>query len=215
MRAFGQALQLCNFSSLSIDRNSRQGGDAATSSVPGVRLYMMTIVRGWIITNGCFVIIQSLMIVRMRRDDFAASPTGRLVPSERGQWAFVPFDLPPSELDMAALAAPLEKASQLLGELNGIGRLLPDPFLLIKPLQVREALTSSSMEGTYTTIEDLLLLEAGAPEQPRQADTREVLNYRRALSEAITSLKAVPLSLRTLRDAHRTLLQGIAPTSRV
>ena len=210
MRAFGQALQLCNFSSLSIDRNSRQGGDAATSSVPGVRLYMMTIVRGWIITNGCFVIIQSLMIVRMRRDDFAASPTGRLAPTERGQWAFVPFDLPPSELDMAALAAPLEKASQLLGELNGIGRLLPDPFLLIKPLQVREALTSSSMEGTYTTIEDLLLLEAGAPEQPRQADTREVLNYRRALSEAITSLKAVPLSLRTLRDAHRTLLQGIA-----
>ena len=64
------------------------------------------------------------------------------------------------------------------------------------------------MEGTYTTIEDLLLLEAGASEHTRLSDTREVLNYRRALSNSITSLQTLPLSLRTLRDAHRTLLQG-------
>ncbi len=146
----------------------------------------------------------------MIREDFSSSPTGSLVPTERGQWAFVPMDLPPVNLSMAELAAPLEKASKLLGELNGIGRLLPDPYLLIRPLQVREALTSSSMEGTYTTIEDLLLLEAGASEHTRLSDTREVLNYRRALSDAIASLQTLPLSLRTLRDAHRTLLQGTA-----
>jgi Fic family protein len=67
------------------------------------------------------------------------------------------------------------------------------------------------MEGTYTTIDDLLLLEAGEAEHNRTADTREVFNYRRALSNAIESLNGVPLSLRTLREAHRTLLSGVAP----
>jgi Fic family protein len=144
----------------------------------------------------------------MKREDFIASPSGHLVMTEKKQWAFVPNDLPPAQLDMRALAAPLETASQLLGELNGIGRLLPDPYLLIRPLQVREALTSSSMEGTYTTIDDLLLLEAGAPESSRLSDTREVLNYRSALANAVESLREIPLSLRTLKEAHQTLLRG-------
>ncbi len=145
----------------------------------------------------------------MKKDDFVGSPAGSLVPTEQGQWAFVPNDLPPAELDLQPLVAPLEEAARLVGELNGIGRTLPDPYLLIRPLQVREALTSSSMEGTYTTIDDLLLLEAGGAERERAADTREVFNYRRALSQAIDSLTDVPLSLRTLRDAHRTLMQGV------
>lgn len=146
----------------------------------------------------------------MKREDFAGSPTGRLVPTERGQWAFVPNDLPAANLDMAALAEPLAQAAQLLGELNGIGRTLADPYLLIRPLQVREAITSSSMEGTYTTLNDLLFLEAGEAEHTRPPDTREVFNYRRALSLAIESLNDLPLSLRTLRDAHGRLLTGVA-----
>jgi Fic family protein len=145
----------------------------------------------------------------MRREDFAASPSGSLVSTERNQCAFVPNDLPPRELDFAGLAGVLAEASQLLGELNGIGRTLVDPFLLIRPLQVQEALTSSSMEGTYTTIDDLLLVDAGAPERHRAADTREVANYRSALSQAIQSLDTLPLSLRTLRNAHRRLLSGV------
>lgn len=146
----------------------------------------------------------------MKKGDFETSPSGRLVTTDRGQWAFVPHDLPP-DLDLAALAVPVAKASQLLGELNGIGRTLPDPYLLIRPLQVREALTSSSMEGTFTTVDDLLLLEAGAPERGGgTSDTREVGNYRAALSGAIESLNRVPLSLRTLREAHSRLLSGVA-----
>lgn len=146
----------------------------------------------------------------MQKADFLDSPTGRLVPTEHGQWAFVPLDLPPATLDLGRLAPSLARASQLLGELNGIGRTLPDPYLLIRPLQVREALTSSSMEGTFTTVDDLLLLEAGASEQNRAADTREVRNYRRALSDAVESLAELPLCLRTLTTAHETLLRGVA-----
>ena len=145
----------------------------------------------------------------MKRLDFYSSPSGRLITTDRGQWAYVPHDLPPPSLDLTELAALLARASQRLGELNGISRTLPDPYLLIRPLQAREALTSSSMEGTYTTVDELLLLEAGASERAGADETREVRNYRQALSRAIKSLERVPLSLRTLRDAHRTLLTGV------
>lgn len=146
----------------------------------------------------------------MKRADFLGSPSGKLVPTVEDQWAFVPHPLPPPDLDLARLANPVARVSQLLGELNGISRTLPDPYLLIRPLQVREALTSSSMEGTFTTLDDLLLLEAGAEARGGIGDTREVRNYRRALSAAIGSLDRVPLCLRTLRDAHRELLSGVA-----
>ncbi|MCJ2061372.1 Fic family protein [Methylobacterium sp. J-088] len=146
----------------------------------------------------------------MKRADFLESPSGKLVSTVEGQWAFVPHPLPPQDLDLARLANMIARVSQLLGELNGISRTLPDPYLLIRPLQVREALTSSSMEGTFTTLDDLLLLEAGAEERGGVGDTREVRNYRRALSTAIGSLDRVPLCLRTLRDAHRDLLSGVA-----
>ena len=145
----------------------------------------------------------------MRKSDFESSPSGRLVGTDRRQWAFVPHDLPPA-LDLAPLAAPIARAAQLLGELNGISRTLPDPYLLIRPLQVREALTSSSMEGTFTTVDELLLFEARASQEGGTSDTREVRNYRRALSAAIESLQQLPLSLRTLREAHRRLLSGVA-----
>lgn len=143
----------------------------------------------------------------MLRAEFEGSPTGRLVRTIAGQPAFVPASLPPA-LDLAALAMPLAEASQAIGELNGIGRTLDNPYLLIRPLQTKEALTSSSMEGTYSTIDDLMLLEAGS-EQSGGADTREVRNYGRALSEAIASLDSLPLCLRTICNAHSTLLSGL------
>lgn len=145
----------------------------------------------------------------MKREDFVRSPSGSLVPTERGQWAFVPNPLPP-QLDLGPLAETIADAAQALGELNGIGRTLTNPLLLITPLQTREALASSSMEGTYTTIDALMIVEAGGPETDPTLDTREVANYRRALANAVASLSDLPLSIRTLCDAHRTLLQNIA-----
>ncbi|OYY27894.1 MAG: hypothetical protein B7Y65_01625 [Azorhizobium sp. 35-67-15] len=146
----------------------------------------------------------------MKRADFERSPSGTLVPTERGQWAFVPKPLPPTNVDFGVLSSELADAAAALGELNGVSRTLRNPYLLIRPLQAREALTSSSMEGTYTTLDDLLLVEAGAGENNRAPDTREVLNYRVALSEAIGSMSSVPLSLRTLKNAHARLLAGVS-----
>ncbi|MBB5751961.1 Fic/DOC family N-terminal domain-containing protein [Prosthecomicrobium pneumaticum] len=144
----------------------------------------------------------------MDKAAFERSPSGRLAPTLDGQWGFVPADLPPA-LDAAAVFNPTVRATQALGELNGILRTLPDPYILIYPLQAKEALTSSSMEGTFTTVDALLLAEAGFAGSSESSDTREVRNYSIALRNAVKSLEEVPLSLRTIRGAHRDLMTGV------
>lgn len=94
--------------------------------------------------------------------------------------------------------------------MKGIGRTIPNPLLLIRPLQRREAVSSSGMEGTYTTLSDLFLFEAGASAPDRDADNREVLNYVRALEGAIADLAELPISARLIKRAHRTLLHGVS-----
>ena len=96
----------------------------------------------------------------MKREDFQASATGSLVPTERDQWAFVPSRLPPASLDHSRISRALSEAAAAIGELNGIGRTIPNPYLLIRPLQRREVISSSSMEGTFTTLDALVLAEA-------------------------------------------------------
>lgn len=104
----------------------------------------------------------------------------------------------------------LTRATQAVGELTGIGRSVANPLLLIRTLQRRKAVSSSSMEGTYTTLTDLFLFEAGAAEATTRGDNREVLNYVRALEGAIEGLGTLPISTRLIRDAHRVLLTDVA-----
>jgi Fic family protein len=144
----------------------------------------------------------------LKRSDFLDSPSGRLVETDRGQWAFVPNDLPPP-IDLRAFAPELGRALQLIGELNGIGRTLRDPYLLIRPLEIQEALASSSIEGTFSTATEIVTLEAVESGRDQRSDAREVANYRAALSEAIAELDAIPLSIRTLLNAHRRLMTGV------
>ena len=66
------------------------------------------------------------------------------------------------------------------------------------------------MEGTFTTLSDLFMFEAGAGKPDRQADNREVLNYVRALEGAIADLGELPISARLIRRAHKMLLDGVA-----
>lgn len=146
----------------------------------------------------------------MDRNGFGAHSAGRLIPTHGGRKAFVPSPLPPAQLDLNPIATQLAQASQAVGELRGIGRSIANPLLLIRPLQRREAVSSSSMEGTYTTLSDLFLFEAGLADAGKREDNREVLNYVRALSEAIRQLDELPISSRLLRNAHGVLLDGVA-----
>jgi Fic family protein len=145
----------------------------------------------------------------MDKNGFSAACTGQLVPTIGGRKAFVPNPLPPEPLDLNPLLPILSRATQAVGELKGIGRTIPNPLLLVRPLQRREAVSSSGMEGTFTTLSDLFMFEAGASTPDRLADNREVLNYVRALEGAIADLDDLPISPRLIRRAHKTLLDGV------
>lgn len=143
---------------------------------------------------------------------FRTSPSGHLVPTIGGAHAFVPHPLPPA-LDLAPLIEPIATASELLGELRGLGLQLPDPYLLINPLQRQEAVSSSGIEGTHTTLTELLAFEANVSDEARKVDNHEVYNYIQALHRGIDLLKELPVCTRLIGEMHATLLRGL-PLSR-
>jgi len=138
---------------------------------------------------------------------FNDSSPGLLVPTIQGAKAFVPHPLPPL-VDLSSIFAKYGEAMAGIGALNAKIAQLRNPHLIIRPLQRREALLSSAMEGTYTTSDELALLEAGAEEGAR-ADTREVLNYTSALSHAMLLMETLPICHRLIKETHGKLLSGL------
>lgn len=138
---------------------------------------------------------------------FSDHSPGSLVPTTQGALAFVPHPLPP-KIDLAGIFTEYGEAMEGIGALNAKMAQLPNPQLIIRPLQRREALLSSAMEGTYTTSDELALLEAGAEEGAR-ADTREVLNYASALAHAVALMEHLPICHRLIKETHSKLLSGL------
>ncbi|WP_417267851.1 Fic family protein [Celeribacter baekdonensis] len=140
---------------------------------------------------------------------FGPFKTGELVDTPYSVKAFVPYPLPP-EIDLAKLIVPLQNARDAIAELRGASRRLSNPNILVRPLQRREALTSSAMEGTFTTDDDLLIADAGMDEASDQASI-EVRNYLRALSSALALLQqdGLPICHKVIRNAHAILLSGV------
>jgi Fic family protein len=142
--------------------------------------------------------------------------TGHYVPGSLAgsrYQAFVPNPLPPAPpLDLASgdLIARKERADQALGRLDGITLMLPDPELFLYQYVRKEALLSSQIEGTQSSLADLLLFELDeAPGVPMD-DVEEVSNYVAALNHGLKRLRQddFPLSLRLMREMHALLLQG-------
>jgi Fic family protein len=142
----------------------------------------------------------------MKTDDFI-SPSGRIIQTLEGHKAFVPFKLPPN-VDLLPLINPLGEAVQLLGELRGAARRTENPYILIEPLQRREALTTSAMEGTFTSIESLVLEEENVGDR-RDENSRETFNYIIALRHAVAGLPKYSISHRIIKEAHTRLLSGL------
>ncbi|MDR0809053.1 MAG: Fic family protein [Gemmobacter sp.] len=143
----------------------------------------------------------------MRYDDFRSSPAGRLVPTVFDARAFLPDPLPPP-IKLELVALDLAEAMASIGELRGACRRLINPYILIRPLQRLEAQTSSAMEGTYSTNDDLILVEAGVEPGPGP-EAREVNNYLSALAWAVDELKQLPISARLICGLHERLLHSV------
>ena len=149
----------------------------------------------------------------MRPEDFGDHYPGQLVQvreSLTGEyWAFVPDALPPTLHFNIDTVNRLSAAERALGELNGIGQMLPNPFLLMAPFIRREAVSSSRIEGTETSLGQLALFEAEPGRQLSAPDAPEVMNYVSALEYGLEQLESVPVSLQLLRKIHEILLSGV------
>lgn len=133
---------------------------------------------------------------------------GAYIQQPTGYRAFVPAALPPDPpitLD-ASIVRLLSDADQALGRLDGMAHTLPNPQLFAAMYVRREAVLSSQIEGTQSTLDDVLAfeLEGESPSLPR--DVHEVVNYVRAMYYGLERVATLPLSLRLIREIHSELL---------
>ncbi|MCA9315253.1 MAG: Fic family protein [Planctomycetes bacterium] len=147
---------------------------------------------------------------------FTEQRSGKLVPidlPDGRDWAFVPAPLPAAWRLPEHLQELLGDAREQLGTLNGIGQALSNPMLLFTPLQQREAVRSSSLEGTHVHPMELLQYQLDPQEPNSEEDKRnswrEVSNHSDALLHGYARLTMLPLCGRLIREMHARLLSKV------
>jgi Fic family protein len=128
----------------------------------------------------------------------------------QGYRAFIPADLPP-EPSIAIDGELLEMllaAQSALARLDGAMRTMPNPDRFLSMYIRREAVLSSRIEGTRSTINHLLASEANLANPPQPTDVREVANYVRAMRYGLERLETLPVSVRLIRELHTFLMEG-------
>ncbi len=141
---------------------------------------------------------------------------GKYVKQLDGYRAFIPAPLPPApslEMDRE-LTRLLSEADHALGRLDGVTSILPNPDLFVSMYVRHEAVLSSQIEGTQSTLEDVLQFEIDAKGEEHPKDVEEVVNYVRAMNYGLKRLDALPLSLRLIREIHGKLLEGVRGANR-
>jgi Fic family protein len=133
--------------------------------------------------------------------------SGQFVMQPSGYRAFVPAPLPPAPpLDFEGeLQDLLSNADQAIGRLDGVVRFVPDQDIFVAMYVRREAVLSSQIEGTQSTLEDLLEVEL-EPDSS-DGDVGEIVNYVAAMNYGLDRLQELPLSLRLIKEIHGELLR--------
>ena len=136
---------------------------------------------------------------------------GRYVQQTTGYRAFVPEPLPPEPPIVfdGELQTWLSNADRDLARLDAIADVLPNPDLFVAMYVRHEAVLSSQIEGTQSTLEDVLAFETAATADDAPQDVEEVFNYVRAMNHGLRRLaEHFPLSLRLIREIHAELMHG-------
>ena len=136
---------------------------------------------------------------------------GRMVQQSSGYRAFIPNPLPPvPAIDLTGnVQALLSQADHALGLLEGAALLLPNPELFVFMYIRKEAVLSSQIEGTQSSLQDVLAAEAKLFDPNAPSDVGEVVNYVRAMQNGIARLDQLPISVRLIREIHAELMQGV------
>lgn len=124
--------------------------------------------------------------------------------------AYLPPRLPPDPpVELGPLNAKLDAANQAIGRLDGSTSILPAPPLFLYMYVRKEALLSAQIEGTQSSLSDLMLFESGETPSVSLDDVKEVSNYVAAMDLGIQRLReGIPISIRLIRELHAVLLQG-------
>lgn len=143
--------------------------------------------------------------------DHIGSRAGRYIRQLSGYRAFSPAALPPNPpLDLTGdMQALLSRADHALGRLDGAVLTLPNPDLFVFMYVRKEAVLSSQIEGTQSSLQNLLAAEARLNDPDAPSDVSEVLNYVRAMNHGLSRLAELPLSTRLIREIHGVLLEGV------
>jgi Fic family protein len=136
---------------------------------------------------------------------------GRYVRQPTGYRAFSPAPLPPEPpLDLGGeIQTLLEQAHLALGRLDGAVQILPNPDLFVFMYVRKEAVLSSQIEGTQSSLQNLLAAEARLNDPDAPADVSEVLNYVKAMHHGLSRLVDLPVSVRLIREIHEVLMDGV------
>jgi len=136
--------------------------------------------------------------------------SGRYLAQPSGYRAFIPSRLPPVPPVRieGELQQRLSDADRALGRLDGSVHTLPNPDLFVFMYVRKEAVLSSQIEGTQSSLEDLLSAEAAVLGSDTPRDVDEVVNYVRAMNRGLARLEDLPVSVRLVREIHAELLQG-------
>lgn len=122
-------------------------------------------------------------------------------------------DLPPRKINYESIRRELTAAHSAVSELRGALSTLKNPDLLVSPLQKKEAISSSAIEGTYATLEEILKYDAQEFKpidgNPKIEDIKEILNYDKATSLALQELKIKPIGENLIKKVHHTLLDSV------
>jgi Fic family protein len=141
----------------------------------------------------------------------APTRAGRYITQPTGYRAFMPAPLPPQPaLALGGeLQGLLSAADRALGRLDGSVLTLPNPDLFVFMYVRKEAVLSSQIEGTQSSLQDLLAAEAQLFEPTLPRDVDEVINYVRAMNHGLARLAELPVSVRLIREIHAELMRGV------